>query len=61
VVYQLIIFMCLLYMVPAGIINYNFIHEDDILSQSFYAPSLDPNFKDTPSGNDLEYFGKCIY
>lgn len=53
--------MCLLYMVPAGIINYNFIHEDDILSQSFYAPSLDTNFKDSPGGLDPEYFGKCIY
>lgn len=48
-------------MVPAGIINYNFIHEDDILSQSFYAPSLDTNFKDSPGGLDPEYFGKCIY
>ena len=48
-------------MVPAGIINYNFIHEDDILSQSFYAPSKDEFFKDFIGGLDPEYFGKCIY
>ena len=67
VIYQIIIFMCLLYLVPPQILPYNFLHVDptNIDLDEYYINIKYYNATETSPGSgvwatDPAYFNKCI-